>query len=81
MRNDSTVEQSVRAAMSTVLGRHIGPDEDVTRENEPWWDSLHHVELIFSVEDACDVRFDEEELSELSSFRDIVDSVDCKRAS
>ena len=70
---------TVRNAMSTVLDRPIGPDENVARAEVPEWDSLRHVELMFSIEDACGVRFDEDELPVLGSLNAIVEAVERKR--
>jgi len=65
----------VRQVLGTVLGRHIAPDEDFDRESESAWDSLKHVELLFALEDALGIRFDEEELQHLGSVRALVESV------
>jgi acyl carrier protein len=39
-------------------------------------DSLEHIELLFSLEDACDVKFDTEELAQLDSLDAIVAAVE-----
>jgi len=74
------IPDAVRDAMRIVLERPIGPDEDIIRSQEHRWDSLRHVELIFSIEDACGISFDEEEMAELSSLEAIVAAVERKRA-
>jgi acyl carrier protein len=68
------VESAIRQVLETVLRRTIAPGEDVQRQKESTWDSLKHVELIFSVEEALDIQFDAEELDRLDSYRKLVDA-------
>jgi acyl carrier protein len=35
------------------------------------WDSLRHVELLFAVEDAFNIRFSEEDFAKIASFHDL----------
>ena len=48
---------------------------DAARADLPGWDSLKHVEIMFALEDALGVEFDESELGELDSIPRIVDAV------
>lgn len=73
MEPDS-VTSEVRKVVGLVLGRTVDND-DVRRENEPKWDSLKHMEIIFAIEDALDVKFQEEELPGLNSIHAIVQAV------
>jgi acyl carrier protein len=62
----------------------IGPadvttDQTVYRASTPSWVSLKHIELVFSLEDACDVKFDGEERSQLDSLDAIVTAVERNR--
>jgi acyl carrier protein len=66
------IRKTAAASLALVIGRAIGPAENPTRDGEPKWDSLKHVEIIFSVEDAFKVRFDDDELAELDSLDAIV---------
>jgi acyl carrier protein len=59
-------DQRVREILSLVLEIPIGPGDRVSRETEPRWDSLHHVEVVFTLEDEFGVSFDEEELTGLT---------------
>jgi acyl carrier protein len=70
------VESAIRQVLETVLRRTIAPGEDVQREKESTWDSLKHVELIFSVEEALGIQFDAEELGELDSYSKLVDAAE-----
>ena len=61
--------------MGLVLRRPVPAGENVTREGEPRWDSLRHVELIFSIEDEFGLTFDETELAELTNLEALVRAV------
>jgi acyl carrier protein len=69
------VEERIRGIMALVLKRPVGAGENVTRETEPRWDSLRHVELIFSIEDEFGVMFEEDELAELTNLHALVEAV------
>ena len=75
MSGRDEVDRRVREIMAVVLKRPIGPGESVARERERAWDSLRHVELVFSIEDEFGVTFDEEELAGLTSLDGFVDAI------
>jgi acyl carrier protein len=69
------VEAAVREAMGLILAPaelHAG---NITRAETPSWDSLKHVELVFTVEDACQVSLESCDLGELDTLVDIVEAV------
>jgi acyl carrier protein len=78
IRHQAEVE--VRAILQTVLGREIGPGENVSRQTETTWDSLRHIEILLAIEGACGVRFDEEEMGLLDSLDKLAASVEHHRA-
>lgn len=43
----------------------IGPDTSV--ETESAWDSLAHMNLVFAIEEAFDVRFDDDQIAGITS--------------
>lgn len=72
--------------MASDRSEDIGPakadvteDQTVDRTSTLSWDSLKHIELLFSLEDACDVKFDREELAQLDSLDAIVTAVERNR--
>ena len=71
----SPIEDGVRDILGELLHRRITPGENVSRESEEAWDSLMQVELLFALEDAFEIRFDEAELSSLASLDDFVASL------
>ena len=68
----SEVESTIHGVLETVLGRRIGSTENPRRGDETGWDSLKHVELMFSIEDALGIQFGPEELGELDSYDKLV---------
>ena len=76
----SKAQAAVADLLSISVGRRIAPDELVTRDSEPTWDSLKHVELILMLEEYFGVRFGEEEMAALRSSEEIVDAIERKSA-
>jgi acyl carrier protein len=78
--SDMETRDKVRQIMGAVLQEPIAPDRDIVRELAPGWDSLKHVELLFALEDACDIKFDRQEFAELDSLDALVSAIDKHRA-
>jgi acyl carrier protein len=74
------IDVAVRSVLSTLFGRPIGPEESLSAQTEPTWDSLRQVEVLLAVEGALEVRFDEEEMPQLDSIDKLVRSVKSHRA-
>lgn len=75
MRSEDDPEAIVREVLELVLKRTIGSGERLERDKEPRWDSLAHIEILFSLEDACQVAFDEAELPRLTTSDRLVASI------
>ncbi len=73
------IEATVREVISKVLKRPVNESESIERDTEPKWDSLKHVELLFSLEDIFPIRFDEKELAELNNIDALVESIEKHR--
>jgi acyl carrier protein len=71
----SEIEAVVRGMLELILNRPIGEAENISRETEDAWDSVRHIELLFMLEEEFAFTFSEDEMSELDTFRDIVDKV------
>jgi acyl carrier protein len=69
------IEEGVAEIVSLTLGRPVAPGEPLTRDDEPKWDSLKHIEIIFAVEGAFGVAFSPEEIGEVRSVADLVAKV------
>jgi acyl carrier protein len=75
------LEVTVRETLGVVLGRHIAADDPVCRDRQPDWDSLKHIELVFALEDALGVRFEADEIGDLTDVASIVERAGCRSAS
>lgn len=69
-------EALVRQALELTFGRKIAPGEPVSQRDEPKWDSLKHVEVLFHIEDSLDIRFDEDEMAGLDSLERLVEAAE-----
>jgi acyl carrier protein len=78
--SDTETRDKVRQIMGAVLQEPVAPGQDVTRESAPGWDSLKHVELLFALEDGCDIKFDRLEFAELDSLDALVPAIDKHRS-
>jgi acyl carrier protein len=76
----SQIQAAVVELLSITVGRPIAPTESVTRDSEPTWDSLKHIELILMLEEHFAVRFNEEEIPALRNSREIVDAIEERSA-
>jgi acyl carrier protein len=76
----SEIQATVAQLLSISVGRHIAPTESITRDSEPTWDSLRHIELILMLEEHFGVRFSEQEIPALRNSDEIVDAIEEKSA-
>jgi acyl carrier protein len=76
----SQIQAAVVELLSITVGRPIAPSESVTRDSEPSWDSLKHVELILMLEEQFAVQFSEKEMGALRSSDEIVQAIEEKNA-
>ncbi len=72
------IEPVVLKVVGTVLKEPVGLD--ASRAGLAKWDSLKHVEIMFALEDAFDMAFSEEELSDLDSVARIIERVAARAA-
>ena len=72
------IQAAVADLLSIALGRPMAPNEPVTRDREPSWDSLKHVQLILLLEEHFGVQFSEEEMGALRSSDEIVKAIEEK---
>lgn len=72
------IQAAVADLLSITIGRPMAPNEPVTRDREPTWDSLKHVQLILLLEEHFGVQFSEEEMGSLGSSDEIVKAIEEK---
>ena len=68
------IENKVIKVISKVL--KIAVNKDTTRKNCSKWDSLKHIEIIFSIEDEFEIEFTEEEMAETDSVSSFIRKLD-----
>lgn len=69
------IEQTVLAVLGTVLKLPFPAGTDVRRGGCPEWDSLKHIEIMFTLEEELGTEFSEAELETLDSVTSIVAAV------
>lgn len=79
MTPEADLDAILASLLSRALARPVRADEAVAREDEPAWNSLVHMELVFMLEDEFDVRFEAEEIPELASRAAIAERVRARR--
>jgi acyl carrier protein len=76
--NRLSMQEELCALVSSVLGRTV--TRETSRANEPAWDSLKHMEIIFAVEGKWSVTFSEEEMTAVGSVADLEKKVESQNA-
>ncbi len=74
------IVSDTRRIVGQNLGIVIQDGENPSRQTMLNWDSLKHVEILFSLEDHFEIRFDGEELASLDSVDKLVRAVEQRRA-
>ncbi len=65
------IDAEIAEILSLTLGRPVAPGQNLTRADEPKWDSMKHLEIIFAVEGAFGVAFTPDEIAAVSSAADL----------
>ena len=73
------IESQLLDLLRRALGCEVSPqDYDTPRGEFPSWDSLVHMEIIFSCEDLFGIEFSSEELETLDSISALIKSISDK---
>lgn len=62
------MDEKLRRTIAEVLSipiETVGPETSPV--TQPRWDSLHHMNLVFAIEEAFGVRFDDDDVTALTS--------------
>jgi acyl carrier protein len=70
------IEKDVCQILSNVLEIEVKPGKVIDRDTVAEWDSLKHMELLFSIEEKFDIQFTQDELTQISSLGQIVDKLE-----
>jgi acyl carrier protein len=76
--NRTAIEPGLVEVFSTVLGHPV--DTTLARINEPGWDSLKHMQIVFAVEEKFGVQFTEGEIPGLDSFGKFAEQLEQRHA-
>ena len=71
--NREEITLDVAKVVSTIL--KCEESANISRESHSDWDSLNHVEIIFSLEDKFDFQFPRAGFDELDSISSLVDAI------
>ena len=77
---DAELDLLLSEVMTSVLQVDIPPGLNILRDADERWNSLKHMEIIFSLESALNIQFSEAEIGEISSVEDIKNRIRLKHA-
>jgi len=73
------MEDQIKQIMADVLDLDADYiDTSTSQDNTPNWDSLNHINLIIAVEQEFDTTFSPEEIELMTSFIDVVETLERK---
>lgn len=72
--NTNNINQEIIEIITTVIGEPV--PSNVERGVLSKWDSLRHMQIIFSVEERFGVQFSESEIAQVKSVDDIAAKVE-----
>ena len=75
-----TLEKVIEIVAETCGVEKSEVNENSTVGDFPAWDSVGHLSILSSVEEAFDISFEPEEMMELEDVKDIVEVVNAKLA-
>ena len=75
-----TLEKVIEIVATTCDVDKSEVNENSTVGDFPAWDSVGHLSILSSVEEAFDISFEPEEMMELEDVKDIVEAVNTKLA-
>lgn len=70
---EDDIKIKVLHTLEAILGKL--PNDNISRESVPTWDSLKHMQVVFALEDAFDCQFTEDQIPELDSLGKIVEAL------
>ena len=72
------MQNSIRKDVVEIIGLILKTSVNMktARASNPNWDSLSHMELIFTLEDRFSLKFPEEKIGELDTVKKIVEFIE-----
>lgn len=65
------LDQTISDILSRILGLDIAPGQQIHRKDLDRWDSLKNLEIVFALESALGVTFDEGDITSVESTDDL----------
>lgn len=75
-----TLEKVIEIVATTCDVEKSEVNDNSTVGDFPAWDSVGHLSILSSVEEAFDISFEPEEMMEMEDVKDIVEAVNSKLA-
>ena len=75
MIDETLIAGKVRQAVAAALGGPIDPKRNLSQADEPRWDSLKHVEIMFMLEESFGITLDPEDFAAMTSIDSCVAGV------
>lgn len=75
-----TLEKVIEIVATTCDVDKSEVNENSTVGDFPAWDSVGHLSILSSIEEAFDISFEPEEMMEMEDVKDIVEAVNAKLA-
>lgn len=73
------MEQKIKEILANVLKIDVNKiTDESSAENTPNWDSLRQMNIIIALEEEYEIEFSDDEIFELSSFKNIVKILNSK---
>lgn len=70
------IEQTIKSVLARELSLDVAAiGEDTSVENNPLWDSVKHVDIIFGLQDAFGIELEHFEVEEMFSYPLIVEVI------
>lgn len=73
-----TLEKVIEIVAETCDVEKSEVNENSTVGDFPAWDSVGHLSILSSIEEAFDISFEPEEMMEMEDVKDIVEAVNAK---
>lgn len=65
------LDRTISEILSRILALEIAPGQQVHRKDVDRWDSLKNLEIVFALESALGVTFDEEDITSVEGADDL----------
>jgi acyl carrier protein len=68
---EKDIDRTISQILSRILALEITPGQQIRRKDLDRWDSLKNLEIVFALESALGVTFDEEDIASVEGTDDL----------